>query len=161
MYLENFIWVVTYTRNGVVTMATTIKVTKAVKFGAIADYFGNMSADVVVDTAYVNDAKIDITAGMLADAMRHELELLTTKKKPSPKQVSEQEVRKNRADMVMEFLRDHKDERFTISELQRKVPGLPAEINTSAVTALFRLPVLIQHSKRTVDKGRPYYQYVE
>lgn len=142
-------------------MATTIKVTKAIKFGAIAEYFGNMSADAVIDTTYVNDTKVEVTAGMLADAMRHELELLTTKKKPSPKQVSEQEVRQNRADMVMEFLRDHKDERFTISELQRKVPGLPAEINTSAVTALFRLPVLIQHSKRTVDKGRPYYQYVD
>lgn len=142
-------------------MATTIKVTKAVKFGAIAEYFGNMSADAVIDTTYVNDTKVEVTAGMLADAMHHELELLTTKKKPSPKQVSEQEVRKNRADMVMEFLRDHKDEKFTISDLQRKVPGLPEDISTSAVTYLFKQPVLIQHSKRTVDKGRAYYQYVD
>lgn len=142
-------------------MATTIKVTKAVKFGAIAEYFGNMSADAVIDTTYVNDTRVEVTAGMLADAMHHELELLTTKKKPSPKQVSEQEVRKNRADMVMEFLRDHKDEKFTISDLQRKVPGLPEDISTSAVTYLFKQPVLIQHSKRTVDKGRAYYQYVD
>ena len=142
-------------------MATTIKVTKAVKFGAIAEYFGNMSADAVIDTTYVNDTRVEVTAGMLADAMHHELELLTTKKKPSPKQVSEQEVRKNRADIVMEFLRDHKDEKFTISDLQRKVPGLPEDISTSAVTYLFKQPVLIQHSKRTVDKGRAYYQYVD
>ena len=142
-------------------MASTIKVTKAVKFGAIAEDFGNMSADAVIDTTYVNDTKVEVTAGMLADAMHHELELLTTKKKPSPKQVSEQEVRKNRADMVMEFLRDHKDEKFTMSDLQRKVPGLPEDISTSAVTYLFKQPVLIQHSKRTVDKGRAYYQYVD
>lgn len=142
-------------------MATTTKVTKAIKFGIIAEYFGNMSPDAVIGATMVNGAEVMVTADMLADAMCHELELLTAKKKPSPKQVSEQEVRRNRADMVMEYMREHKDEKFTISELQRKVPGLPAEINTSAVTALFRLPVLIQHSKRTVDKGRPYYQYVD
>ena len=142
-------------------MATTIKVTKAIKFGAIAKYFGNMPSGMVIDTAYVNDSPVEVTADMLADAMRHELELLTTKKKPSPKQVSEQEVRKNRADMVMEFLRDHAEEKFTMSDLQRKVPGLPEDISTSAVTYLFKQPVLIQHSKRTVDKGRAYYQYVD
>ena len=54
-------------------MATTIKVTKAIKFGAIAEYFGNMSADAVIDTTYVNDTKVEVTAGMLADAMHHEL----------------------------------------------------------------------------------------
>lgn len=142
-------------------MATTIKVTKAIKFGAIAEYFGNMPSGMVIDTAYVNGSPVEVTADMLAEAMRHELELLTSKKKPTPKQAEKQEVRKNRADMVMEFLRDHAEEKFTMSDLQRKVPGLPEDISTSAVTYLFKQPVLIQHSKRTVDKGRAYYQYVD
>jgi hypothetical protein len=140
------------------------KVTKAVKFTAIAEYFEHMPKDSCICefTATVGGESkvIPLTAEMLASAMRKEIGLLSNKK-PTPKQMAEQEVRKSRADMVCDFLRDHADEKFTVSELQRKVPGLPADINTSTVTALFKLPVLIQHSLRTVDKGRAYYQYID
>ena len=140
------------------------KVTKAVKFTAIAEYFEHMPKDSCICefTATVGGESkvIPLTADMLASAMRKEVELLSNKK-PTPKQAEKQEVRKNRADMVMEFLRDHAEEKFTMSDLQRKVPGLPEDISTSAVTYLFKQPVLIQHSKRTVDKGRAYYQYVD
>lgn len=144
-------------------MATTIKVTKAIKFGMIADFF-ERTPDMVVGTASVKSGKdmvdVTVTAGMLAEAMRHEIELLSSKK-PTPKQTAEQEQRHTRGDYLVDFLREHMDEKFTISELQRKVPGFPADITTSAVTSLFRLPQVIQHSKRVVEKGRPYYQYVD
>lgn len=147
-------------------MATNIekKVTKAIKFGMIAEYF-DRNPDMVVGTASVKSGKdmvdVTVTAGMLADAMRHEVELLANSKKPTPKQTAEKEIRRSRADMIADFLRDHSGEKFTISELQRTVPGLPADISTSAVTYLFTMPVLAEHSKRTIFKGRAYYQYVE
>lgn len=146
-------------------MATNIekKVTKAVKFGMIADFF-DRDPDMVVGTASIpsgdNIIQIPVTAQMLSDAMRHEVELLT-KKRVSPKETEEQRVRRERGEMLIEYMRDHAGEKFTVTQLQHSVPGFPAEISTSAVTSLFRLPDVVAHHKRTVDKGRAYYQYVE
>ena len=146
-------------------MATTIKVTKAVKFGMIAEYFES-NPDMVIGTASAKSGKdmveVPVTGAMLAEAMRHEIEMLTKKSATvSPKEKAKQEVRKNYADALLNFLHEHKDEKFTISELQRAVPEFPADISTPAVTALFRQTELIMHSVRTMDKGRAYYQYLD
>lgn len=82
-------------------------------------------------------------------------------RKPSTREAIEQEVRRQRGELLVNFLREHRDEKFTVSQLQTSVTGFPEEISISAVTSLFRLPDVIDHHIRTVDKGRAYYQYVD
>ena len=89
-----------------------------------------------------------------------EIEHLSNRK-PSTKEAIEQEVRRQRGELLVNFLREHRDERFTVTQLQTAVTGFPAEISNSAVTSLFRLPDVIAHHVRTVDKGRAYYQYAD
>jgi hypothetical protein len=89
-----------------------------------------------------------------------EIENLSNRK-PTTKEAIEQEVRRNRGELLIDFLREHRNERFTVTQLQTAVPGFPAEISNSAVTSLFRLPNVIAHHIRTVDKGRAYYQYAD
>lgn len=89
-----------------------------------------------------------------------EIEQLSNRK-PTTKETIEQEVRRKRGEMLVNFLRDHRNERFTVTQLQTAVPDFPAEISNSAVTSLFRLPDVIAHHIRTVDKGRAYYQYAD
>ena len=59
------------------------KVTKAMKFGAVADYFAQMDADMVIGSASVKSGsdmvRVDITAEMVVEAMKHEIGLLTKK----------------------------------------------------------------------------------
>lgn len=89
-----------------------------------------------------------------------EIETLSNRK-PTTKEANEQEARRLRGEMLINFLREHRDERFTVTQLQTAVTGFPAGISNSAVTSLFRLPDVIAHHTRTVEKGRAYYQYTD
>lgn len=89
-----------------------------------------------------------------------EIETLSNRK-PTTKEANEQEARRLRGEMLINFLREHRDERFTVTQLQTAVTGFPAGISNSAVTSLFRLPDVIAHHTRTVEKGRAYYQYAD
>lgn len=89
-----------------------------------------------------------------------EIETLSNRK-PTTKEANEQEARRLRGEMLINFLREHRDDRFTVTQLQTAVTGFPVGISNSAVTSLFRLPDVIDHHTRTVEKGRAYYQYAD
>ena len=83
------------------------------------------------------------------------------KKSGSSKPTAKQTANMGLGEMVVDFLRAHADEKFTITELMKSVNGLPAEITNQRVTALFRLDSVKPYVERTMDKGKAYYAYAE
>ena len=96
----------------------------------------------------------------VAEKIRKEIENLSKKSgagKPTAKQTANMAL----GEKVIDFLREHPTERFTVTELLKQVPGLPADMTNQRLTALFRIPDVYAHSDRFMEKGRAYYQYVE
>lgn len=94
----------------------------------------------------------------VAEKIRKEIENLSKKSgvgKPTAKQIANMGL----GDLVVEFLRDHSDERFTVTQLMKQVPGLPADITNQRMTALFRLENVSPFKTRYMEKGIAYYQY--
>ena len=146
-------------------MATNIekKITKSVVFGAGVEWLNTMAPDTVVGVRTVSvggeEQSVEITVGMLAEKLAHEVELLG--KKNSPDKLTPQQVaNRGLGEMVVDFLREHEDKRFTVTELMKQVEGLPDEITNQRMTALFRLDSVKPFITRTMDKGRAYFQYV-
>lgn len=77
--------------------------------------------------------------------------------KPTAKQVANMGL----GELVVSFLREHSDEKFTVTELMKQVPGLPAEITNQKLTGIFRLESVKPFFERTMDKGKAYFQYKE
>ena len=145
-------------------MATNIekKITKSVVFGAGVEWLNTMAPDTVVGVRTVSvggeEISVEITAGMLAEKLAYEVELLG--KKNSPDKLTPQQVaNRGLGEMVVDFLREHEGERFTVTELMKQVEGLPAEITNQRMTGLFRLDSVKPFVSRTMEKGRAYFQY--
>ena len=145
-------------------MATNIekKITKSVVFGAGMEWLNTMAPDTVVGVRTVSaggeEISVEITAGMLAEKLAHEVELLGKKNSPS-KLTPQQVANRGLGEMVVDFLREHEGERFTVTELMKQVEGLPAEITNQRMTGLFRLDSVQPFVSRTMEKGRAYFQY--
>ena len=77
--------------------------------------------------------------------------------KPTTKQVANMGL----GELVVSFLREHSNEKFTVTELMKQVPGLPAEITNQKLTGIFRLESVKPFFERTMDKGKAYFQYKE
>ena len=90
-----------------------------------------------------------------------EIENISKKSAGSGKPTAKQVANIGLGDMVVNFLRDHADKKFTVTELMKQIPGLPAEITNQRMTALFRLDSVKPYFERTMDKGKAYFQYAE
>lgn len=90
-----------------------------------------------------------------------EIENLSKKSAGSGKPTAKQVANIGLGDMVVNYLRDHADKKFTVTELMKQIPGLPAEITNQRMTALFRLDSVKPYFERTMDKGKAYFQYAE
>ena len=145
-------------------MATNIekKITKQMKLSAIIDYFKDMEADATVDLATIKvdgkEQEVPITVQHIIDFAQHEIELLGKKNSPS-KETPQQVANRGLGEMVVDFLREHEGERFTVTELMKQVEGLPDEITNQRMTSLFRLDSVKPFVSRTMEKGRAYFQY--
>lgn len=126
-------------------MATTTKnMTKAQAF-AIALEVLNASAH-----PEKNDAMAKISK---------EIENIAKKSAGNGKPTAKQTANMGLGEMVVEFLRDHADTAYTVTELMKSVPGLPAEITNQKLTALFRLDNVKPFVERSMEKGKAYYKY--
>lgn len=96
----------------------------------------------------------------VAEKIRKEIENLS-KKSSASKPTAKQTTNLALGRLVIDFLREHPTERFTVTELLKQVPGLPADMTNQKLTALFRIAEIYDHSDRFMEKGRAYYQYVE
>ena len=92
----------------------------------------------------------------VANKIRKEIENLSKKSTTlTPKQTANMGL----GATVVEFLRNHPDDRYTITQLMKSVEGLPADITNQRVTSLFRLDSVKPYFVRTMEKGVAYFQY--
>ena len=92
----------------------------------------------------------------VANKIRKEIENLSKKSTTlTPKQTANMGL----GEMVVEFLRNHPNDRYTVTQLMKSVEGLPAEITNQRVTSLFRLDSVKPYYVRTMEKGVAYFQY--
>lgn len=92
----------------------------------------------------------------VANKIRKEIENLSKKSTTlTPKQTANMGL----GEMVVEFLRNHPNDRYTVTQLMKSVEGLPAEITNQRVTSLFRLDSVKPYFVRTMEKGVAYFQY--
>lgn len=92
----------------------------------------------------------------VANKIRKEIENLSKKSTTlTPKQTANMGL----GEIVVEFLRNHPNDRYTVTQLMKSVEGLPAEITNQRVTSLFRLDSVKPYFVRTMEKGVAYFQY--
>jgi hypothetical protein len=94
----------------------------------------------------------------VAEKIRKEIENLS-KKSGASKPTAKQTANMGLGELVVEFLRDHADTAYTVTELMKQVDGLPAEITNQKLTALFRLDNVKPYVERSMEKGKAYYKY--
>lgn len=58
---------------------------------------------------------------------------------------------------VLAFLQDNPDKQYTITQLMKEVPGLPADISNQKLTALVRQLLLAELVDKVVEKRVSYF----
>lgn len=89
-----------------------------------------------------------------------EIENVSKKNSGSGKPTAKQTANMGLGELVVSHLRSNPNQMFTITELMKSVPGLPAEITNQKLTAIMRLDSVKPFISRTMDKGKAYFQYV-
>lgn len=98
---------------------------------------------------------------MVAEKLEKEIENLQKKNSKSGKPTAKQIANAGLGETVVEFLREHSSQMFTISELMKQVEGLPADISNQKMTSIFRLESVKPFYRREMVKGKAYFQYAE
>ena len=95
----------------------------------------------------------------VVEKIAKEIESLSKKSAGNGKPTAKQTANMGLGELVVEFLRDHADTAYTVTELMKQVEGLPAEITNQKLTALFRLDNVKPYVERSMEKGKAYYKY--
>lgn len=95
------------------------------------------------------------------EKLAKEIENLSKKNSKSGKPTAKQTANMGLGELVVDYLRENPDQMFTITELMKKIPGLPEEITNQKLTSIFRLDIVKPFIKREMVKGKAYFQYVE
>lgn len=139
------------------------RVTKAMKFDAVATYFSDMDADMVIGTASVKSGSdmvdVNITANMVVEAMNHEVGLLTKKTADSGKLTKLQQENQKLTEAVYEGM--EVDKQYTITDIIKSIPAV-AGLNTSKVRPL--LTPLMNDGRVVREEGkggRPFFTKVK
>lgn len=139
------------------------KITKSMKFGAVATYFSGMDADMVIGSASVKSGSdmvsVDITAHMIIEAMNHEVGLLTKKTADSGKLTKLQQENQKLTEAVYEGM--EVDKQYTITDIIKSIPAV-AGLNTSKVRPL--LTPLMNDGRVIREEGkggRPFFTKVK
>lgn len=139
------------------------RVTKAMKFGAVAEYFATLDADMVVGTASVKSGSdmvdVNITAEMVVEAMNHEIGLLTKKSSEPGKMTKLQQENLKLTEAVYDGMEVNKQ--YTITDIIKSIPAV-AGLNTSKVRPL--LTPLMNDGRVVREEGkggRPYFTRVK
>lgn len=93
--------------------------------------------------------------------LNKEIENVSKKNSKSGKPTAKQTANMGLGELVVDFLREHEGEKFTITELLKAVPSLPAEITNQKLTSIFRLESVKPFVNREMEKGKAYFQYAE
>ena len=121
--------------------------------------------------AMTNKTALEIAISVLSADNAHDeavaklqkmLESLEKKKSSISKaQTAKATANASMGESLVEFLREHPSQMFTIAELMKQVPNLPEDISNQKMTSLFRLETVRPYYRRDVVKGKAYFQYAE
>ena len=121
--------------------------------------------------AMTNKSALEIAISVLSADNAHDeavaklqkmLESLEKKKSSISKaQTAKATANASMGESLVEFLREHPSQMFTIAELMKQVPNLPEDISNQKMTSLFRLETVRPYYRRDVVKGKAYFQYAE
>lgn len=89
-----------------------------------------------------------------------EIENLAKKKSGNGKPTKKQEANSALAEQVAVYMASHPNQMFTVTELVKGVPGLPAEMSTQKMTPLLTALVNENRVSKSKDKGKSMYQWV-
>lgn len=139
------------------------KITKAIKFGAVAEYFGGMDAETTIGTVAIKSGSemvdVAITAGMIVEAMNHEVGLLTKKNTDSGKLSKLQQENMKLTEAVYADMEEGKP--YTISDIIKAIPAV-AGMTPSKVRPLMTPLMNEGKVERKEGKGnRPYFTKVK
>lgn len=95
----------------------------------------------------------------VVEKIAKEIENLSKKSAGNGKPTAKQTANMGLGELVVDFLRNHADTAYTVTELMKQVEGLPAEITNQKLTALFRLDNVKPFVERSMEKGKAYYKY--
>ena len=139
------------------------QLTKAMKFGAVAEYFSGLDADMVIGSATIKSGAelvdVEITAHMVIEAMNHEVELLTKKPSDSGKLTKLQQEKQKLTEAVYDGM--EVDKQYTITDIIKSIPAV-AGLNTSKVRPL--LTPLMNDGRVVREEGkggRPFFTKVK
>ena len=107
-------------------------------------------------SALLNMAEVKAYPGM-EDFITGRISALE-KKASAPHKETEQDKEKNDIKAsVLAFLQDNPDKQYTITQLMKEVPGLPADISNQKLTALVRQLLLAEQVSKVVEKRVSYF----
>lgn len=107
-------------------------------------------------SALLNMAEVKAYPGM-EDFITGRISALE-KKASAPHKETEQDKEKNEIKAsVLTFLQDNPDKQYTITQLMKEVPGLPADISNQKLTALVRQLLLAEQVSKVVEKRVSYF----
>lgn len=135
------------------------KITYAQAFTAVLDVLNGMDKDEVLTTVTVGkDTTAPLTVATAIEKLEQQIEKLG-KKSTSKKLTEAQKANIELGEIVLDFLRNHANEQFTVADLLKNVPGLPEEIVSAKMTSLLRQPSVQPFIDWEEVKGRRYYRY--
>ena len=147
------IWVATYARmeNDTMNTTKTVKMTKADRFTALADY---LSANPTLTFA---TTKGNITAKDMGEFVAHELELLSKKNSADKKPTAQQTANAGIQSAIVEGMEVNR--LYTVTEIIKEIPEC-ADLTNQRVSALLRQLVDGGKVKRTEDKRKAYFSLI-
>lgn len=89
-----------------------------------------------------------------------EIENLAKKKSGNGKPTKKQEANAVLAEQVATYMASHPETLFTVTDLVKGVPGLPADMSTQKMTPLLTALVNENRVSKSKDKGKSLYQYI-
>ena len=99
---------------------------------------------------------------LVAEKLQKQIASIEKKKSaPSKAQTAKQTANLSMGESLVEFLREHGNQMFTIAELMKQVPNLPEDVSNQKMTSLFRLETVKPYYRREMVKGKAYFQYAE
>ena len=129
----------------------TVKMTKADRFTALADY---LSAN---PTLTFVTAKGNITAKDMGEFVAHELELLSKKNSADKKPTAQQTANAGIQSAIVEGMEVNR--LYTVTEIIKEIPEC-ADLTNQRVSALLRQLVDGGKVKRTEDKRKAYFSLI-
>lgn len=93
--------------------------------------------------------------------MEKALEGLKKKSSGSGKPTAKQTANMGLGELVVDFLADNPNSKYTVTQLMKEVPGLPAEITNQKLTAILRMESVKAFVHNFKEKNISYFQYKE